>query len=364
MEIYTDRNGKTRAFMNYKDPSGKWRKVSVTLPKNTPAERRKAELHLTEMINAKTAPGRDYSLADLMDRYIAYQYTAFKPSTAKRNYDTLNVIVKLIGPKVAANKLTSAMVRDALLSHTQNPTTLNEYLKRFRALIRWAYSSDYIASTRCIDKLANFKDKSAREKITDKYLERDEIPVLLEALSPYYRNIVELLLLTGLRIGELVALDDEDVTSDYISITKTYEANVNLINTPKTYDSVREVSVQSQLLPIIKAIRITSKENKLRSGRSDSSAFIVSDRGTRVSYRKVEYVMAETTQKVLGRRLTVHALRHTHASILAEQGVPLEEIQLRLGHGQNSKVTRDIYIHVTKRVKERAADRIRDMVMY
>ncbi|WP_420901904.1 tyrosine-type recombinase/integrase [Paenibacillus dendritiformis] len=52
--------------------------------------------------------------------------------------------------------------------------------------------------------------------------------------------------------------------------------------------------------------------------------------------------------------ITVHGLRHTHASLLFEAGASIKEVQERLGHS-NSKMTMDIYTHVTKTVKERTA---------
>ncbi|MDD7114985.1 MAG: tyrosine-type recombinase/integrase, partial [Lachnospiraceae bacterium] len=54
----------------------------------------------------------------------------------------------------------------------------------------------------------------------------------------------------------------------------------------------------------------------------------------------------------IGRKLTAHALRHTHVSLLAEQGIDFETIARRVGH-DGSKVTREIYFHVTKKLKER-----------
>lgn len=50
--------------------------------------------------------------------------------------------------------------------------------------------------------------------------------------------------------------------------------------------------------------------------------------------------------------ITVHALRHTHASLLLEKGVSIDTISRRLGH-KNSKITREIYLHVTEKLKEK-----------
>ncbi len=70
-----------------------------------------------------------------------------------------------------------------------------------------------------------------------------------------------------------------------------------------------------------------------------------------IQYAKFNKYFRENTEAILGRRLTIHALRHTHVALLAENGIPLDVISRRLGHA-DSDITKDIYFHVTKRMKE------------
>ncbi|TJY37549.1 hypothetical protein E5161_20555 [Cohnella pontilimi] len=56
-----------------------------------------------------------------------------------------------------------------------------------------------------------------------------------------------------------------------------------------------------------------------------------------------------------------HSLRHTHTSLLAEAGVPIEEAAERLGH-KNDRITRAIYLHVTKSVKRESADKFSSLM--
>ncbi len=57
------------------------------------------------------------------------------------------------------------------------------------------------------------------------------------------------------------------------------------------------------------------------------------------------------TLSALHRTITPHALRHTHASLLMEQGINIDIIFGRLGH-ENSSITREIYLHVTEKLKK------------
>ncbi|EME7138811.1 tyrosine-type recombinase/integrase, partial [Enterococcus faecium] len=54
--------------------------------------------------------------------------------------------------------------------------------------------------------------------------------------------------------------------------------------------------------------------------------------------------------------ITIHGFRHTHCSLLFEAGLSIKEVQERLGHS-DIHTTMNIYTHVTKKQKERAADK-------
>ncbi|MCH5420744.1 tyrosine-type recombinase/integrase [Enterococcus faecium] len=45
------------------------------------------------------------------------------------------------------------------------------------------------------------------------------------------------------------------------------------------------------------------------------------------------------------KHITTHIFRHTHISFLAEQGIPLEAIQDRVGHSRGSRVTEILFAH-------------------
>lgn len=55
----------------------------------------------------------------------------------------------------------------------------------------------------------------------------------------------------------------------------------------------------------------------------------------------------------LNLELTLHSLRHTHTSLLAEAGVALEQIMDRLGHSDD-QITKNVYLHVTQEMKKEA----------
>lgn len=343
----------------YIDPlTDKRKRITITL---TPSTRRKADDQLAKdalrdkikAIYSASGHMDVPTLKAMQDQYAAYQRQHVKPQTAESGRMHLNVIVRLLGPDTLADRLTAAYVAKRL---DAEPVTYNERLKNFKAWIRWAYRMDVIRDIRYIDKLTPKKAESVRVKDAAKYLEHDEIKRLLEGMQiERWRLLTEFLLLSGLRVGEAMALNDSDV-GEVIHVTKTYSMNIREISSTKTATSTRDVDVQPELADCIRRIRIFVKEEKLKFGyRSD--IFLPTLGGGYISYDAYGKYFRENCEHIIGRKLTPHALRHTHTAMLAESGVPLEVISRRLGHS-SSKITREVYMHVTDNMRKRDRDRL------
>lgn len=69
------------------------------------------------------------------------------------------------------------------------------------------------------------------------------------------------------------------------------------------------------------------------------------------------YLKKVQSETHIRKRLTTHIFRHTHVSKLADMGIPLYVIQRRVGHG-SSRITEQIYLHVTKHAKNNLASKL------
>lgn len=212
-----------------------------------------------------------------------------------------------------------------------------------------------------LKKCKPFQEKvTHREKIQDKYLEPAEANTLLESMdNKKWILLTQFLILSGLRIGEALALNQRDIdfSNNVIHVTKTYDANNKVITTPKTLCSIRDVYIQPDLEPICKKILLnTYLENMAYGNRSD--LFLCNRNGHPVNPFSYNKYLREHAQKAIGRRITAHALRHTHASLLLANGISIESIARRLGH-ENSKVTREIYLHITEQLVQRDNEQIK-----
>lgn len=351
MWIKETKEGKYRLCDRYKAVDGSVHELSVLMEKNTAQEKRRA----TEALRARAEEiERGISsvrLNTVLKMYLKEKRGEWKASTYRRNERTLKKVLGMIG-NVEINKLTAGYIRTCLLDYTTEPTTLNEYVKRLKTMLRWAYQNDYLHSTAVFDKLQLWKDKTEREKIRDKYLETDELNTLLENMDlEHWRLLTQFLALSGLRIGEAIALDDSDVDLDEkeIRVSKTYDYADKLTTTPKTLDSSREVHMQPELFATAKEMKIFFKKLKVITGLRNKY-FMFSENGKRLNYDSFRQYLGDTSERVLAKRITPHYLRHTHVALMAARGIPLEVLSRRLGHG-DSKITKQIYMHITKDLK-------------
>lgn len=349
-------NGKYKYIERYEDYlTGKMRRVSVTLDKNTAAARKQAQTALTAKIEKALkkdyAPAKDITLKDLVEEYRKSQALTVKKSTYKRNYHACNTLMKILGENVLVNRLSARYVHDSFLATRKEGGTLNEHLTRFRALIHWGYKNELIQDISFLDKIELFPDKPHREKIQDKFLEASEANLLLDYMTvDKWKKLTKFLILSGLRFGEAAALEisDLDLKERIIRVSKTYDYNNNVTTPPKTFSSVRDVYIQDEMLDLCQLIRYDALCQRMVTGCN----LLFQDNGTHVNYFSFNAYIRENSMKCLGRFITPHVLRHTHASLMIEQGLSLDIIARRLGH-EDSEITRKIYIHITERLKEK-----------
>ena len=339
------KNGRWQFFEAYKDwMTGKRKVISVTFDKNTTNTRRMAQ----EVLQWKLREAKQYEVQfpsitvhEMFEQYAKMSSTWMKDTTRRRNLISLKTTEKIIGKDVLVDKLNARYINQAFIDYGEPPTTCNERLKVFKSVLRWAHKNDLIKDISYIDNITIFKD-DRRARIKDKYLERDELSRVLEAMTvDKWKKLTAFLCLSGLRIGEAIALleEDVDIPNKTIYVSKTYIVETGEVHSTKTESSFREVYMQPELVELCKTIT--------------PNVYFLSDNGKPVEYYTYNKYLKEITERVIGRKLTPHSLRHTHVSLLAEAGVPIDGIGRRIGHGQNSKVTRDVYLHATNEVKKR-----------
>lgn len=334
----------------YTDPNtGVRKRISVKLSSDT----EKAKQDAIRRLNAKLQSIGDKKilLSECVALWLKECGRSVKPSTFRKYRITLESIQKILGDAYM-DKITAGYVRQRFIDSGEDNRTLNGYLKTFKTFWRWAYRSDFIKTPEVADKLLSFQDTPKRERIQDKYLEPEELTRLLGSMKETrWRLVTEFLALSGLRIGELASLTKGDVAGRYIKVNKTYDANNKVVTSAKTYSSKREVYIQEELKKCIDQINEYCKYQAEVCGYTSILFFPNVDGGYMEYYTYRKY-LAENSVKALGRHITPHTLRHTHASILFARGMDLQSVSDRLGHS-DSKITKEIYLHKLQELKEK-----------
>ena len=360
MWIQQKPNGKYQYFEEYKDPlTNKFKTISVTLPTNRKKDGDAARRILADRIRARSAhPVKQSSLSlkKLSDLYVAAQKQNRKASTAKTAEHKMRVICDLLGADSVVKNLTAPYVRRQLSACRSDETvtnvTFNERLKYFKAMIRWAYEEELVSDISYLEKLKKKPEPRKAEKA--KYLEGDELQQLIAGMAvQQWRLVTRFLALSGLRIGELIALNDTDIDlfAREIHVTKTFSLVTRSIDTTKTETSTRDVYMQDELFSCVREMMLYKQKNIEQFGHP-SPYFVATIDGGRMHYDAYRKYFSENTARIVGRSLSPHALRHTHVALLAENGIGLDAISRRLGHA-DSQITREIYFHVTERMKEK-----------
>lgn len=171
----------------------------------------------------------------------------------------------------------------------------------------------------------------------------------LELPSDVAKNTDWLILLiakTGLRFAEALGLTpaDFDFQGHSVSINKTwdYKSKIGSFQPTKNSASMRTIAID----PIVSEQLATITQN-LPQNRP---MFIPS--GQRIFLSTVNYRLMRYCQQAGVPQISVHGLRHTHASLLIYDGVSISSVAKRLGHS-NTITTQKTYLHIIEELKTR-----------
>lgn len=177
--------------------------------------------------------------------------------------------------------------------------------------------------------------------------EQLQLTTYLNSNIDIYKFGILLALYTGIRVGELCALQWEDITSDYIKISKTMTRIKSdngkteiKIGTPKSDSSKRLIPTPQCLLPLIYQFK---------------------NKGYVLSNEKLEYteprLMQIKFEKMISEcgleKTNFHALRHTFATRCVEAGVDVKTLSEILGHS-DVKTTLNKYVHSSFELKQKS----------
>ena len=359
-------NGKYKFFERYKDPyTEKLKKVSVTLEKKTPQARNQAAVLLQEKINKKISTKQVESITfeEIYNLFYNSWSKTVKAST-KHNYTFVDATMK---KEIPSNNLLANIDRRYIQSKIENIIDSKGYhtayrvRSRLKSIFDYAVQYSYIQNNEVDYTVIPKKPETLEdvEKKRNKFLTMEEIKALVDALNnrPYqqkYADMVTVLALTGMRYGELTALQlkNIDFENNKIEITGNFDS-INKIKTlPKTARSIRTILVSDAVIKAIQrqVVRLTERYKPLKD---DDYIFCLEVWNSPITLSSFIQIIKKYGEKAgIKKNLSSHIFRHSHISYLAEAGLPIKSIMDRVGHA-NAKMTLEIYSHTTKDMEDK-----------
>ena len=347
-------------------PNGEIRKVSVIFNTNSSHARKQATIELQrkyEQAVKEIDINKVVTYYDVAMSWLEHTEPTVKRSTHINHTIYVNKIFTYLDKSLPIASLTAVTLEDVLHKVYYVENLSYSYTRATFTTMKAIYK--HAKRKKLIPSLIDFEDIEIKKKPfshsdiakkQNKFLDAVELKETLMQLSKIDSRIsllFEFVSLTGLRIGELLALryTDYDKENATININGTIQydyKNSSEIKrgTPKNIYSVRNVSLSDRAVSILDSIMLENKRRLLWfEGYIDHGYIFTSSRGNPYDIqflnRRLKGVHIE------GKHLTTHIFRHTHISMLAELGVPLKTIMQRVGHN-DPNTTLSIYTHVTK----------------
>lgn len=173
---------------------------------------------------------------------------------------------------------------------------------------------------------------------------------------------------TGLRMSEMLGIQWEYVNLNKKTLTvqevlvKVSGEGAIFKEIPKTKNSQRTIALPNKLIPIFKDIKKEQAKLRLRFGAeyyTEKNLVFCKPDGTPYYPTTVNRNFNKIKEEagIFDVDLSIHSLRHTHASRLMELGWPAKAIQERLGH-YSTEITNDIYSHVSVNFEKELVNRL------
>lgn len=190
---------------------------------------------------------------------------------------------------------------------------------------------------------------------------------LLIAKNKSYGIAYILAIFTGMRRGEILGLkwDDIDFRNRKIHIKNSlaYVPNKGLlIKEPKTEKSKRQISISNYVIEELKEHKEKQYFQLDKLGfKNEGNLVVTTENGKPVNPRNLLRQFYEVIEETKVPKISFHDLRHTHATILMEQGENPKVVSERLGHSRVG-VTLDLYSHVSDDLQKEAANKFEETI--
>jgi integrase len=353
MPAYKDINrGSWYCSFYYTDWTGKKKKKKKEGFK-TQREAKSFEREFLERSHASP----DMSFKSLVELYMEDCKSRLKPTTYANKEFIINLKVLPYFKDMQINSIEPATIRkwqNELISHKNNysPTYLKTVNNQLSAIFNFAMKYYKLPTNPA--RICGSMGKKNAEAMS--FWTKEEFQKFIDFMlnKPVSKAIFEILFWTGIRSGELLALtlNDFNFKDQTVSINKNYARHIgeDLILDTKTPKSNRVITIPKFLCEIVQ-----DYVSKLYEYKANERLF-------QVSRHYLRYEIVRANKKIGIKKIRVHDLRHSHASLLIEMGFSPLLISERLGH-ENIETTLNTYSHLYPNKHGEVADKLQELII-
>ena len=329
-----------------KDPNGTWRiqyRYTDWTGKNRKSQKRgfKTKKEAEEWLahfKYQQSSNPSMPLKDFWKIYMEDMKKRLKETTVEsKTYIWEKKIMPYFGD-MPLNEITPSTIRKwqgEMIAKGYKPTYLKSINNQLSAILNYAVRFYNLSTNPC--RKAGSMGKAHADK--REYWTLEEFNKFCDAISDKHEAWIgfQILFWTGIRIGELLALKIEDINLEEatICIDETYTRlnGKDIISTPKTDSSSRIIIIHEELIDSLReyiaSIYQSKPASRLFPGKTKHF---------------FEHEMKRGIKESGVKKIALHCLRHSHASMLVEMGFNPIEIAKRLGHGRVT-TTIETYCH-------------------
>ncbi len=375
MPIYKmsgSKNGKQkyRVRINYMDAYGKNRQLDRVA---YGASEAKELERLLEVEIKQKQPIKRITVRALSEEYTKSKGGSVRESTMNRDKGIMEKhIIPYLGD-VLLDKLTVPVLqewKDSINQKTdskKNKEKLKIKTKKniyavLRAMLNYAVKVDYL-SKNPLDKIDNFKDVTTIKREMQ-YYTPEEFTKFISAAREYAEKactiaawdfyvFFAIAFYTGLRKGEIHALKWSDIDGSYLSVKRSITQKLkggDVETPPKNQSSIRTIQMPAPLIDIL-----NKHKNRYAAIDRFTDDFRICG-GTRpLRDTSIENANQKFAKLAGVKKIRIHDFRHSHASVLVNNGINIQEVARRLGHS-NIEITWNTYSHLYPKEEERATE--------
>jgi integrase len=351
---YTTKDGEQRWYVKYRDSTGK---SSTKRGFTSPRAAAKARAKLVQDAGDGAFVINVVTFGDLFDRWLAERRPYLEAGSYhdyRRHGEQRFTSLRAVRLTQLTTQRLRAWIAELVATERWAPKTINNALTALVSCLNYAKAEKLITTSP-----AGAVDRLPEAHIERDYLRLDEIRQYLESCSDAYRPLAEILIATGMRISEALALVWRDVDFDNGAIRVLRSRKAGGGNGSTKGDRYRSVDIGQRTIAILRELQLDQAgvgrgrpEHAVFSGLGRWESTAAADKLDRNTVSRSWHKNALRDAGL--RDMPLHSLRHTAAATWLTTGQPLMYVQRQLGH-RSITTTERCYGHLEGSFLKQAA---------